>query len=105
MHFGSLDSNPGSHHDPRGFVMGVEEIAVFTAGMQFSQAAVAYLKKIQSAATSPYAKPAVAVGLQFFNNAIAAFQAGLAAATAEFNTTQGAESTVVSQLQALPPIT
>ncbi len=84
--------------------MGIEEVAILTALQQFGQAASAYLAKIAVVPTGPYMTAAIAVGQQVAANITAAATYGLAAATAEFTTSNDAEKKVVQQLGALPPI-
>jgi hypothetical protein len=84
--------------------MGIREIAGFVLLQQISQALVAYLKAIKAGATNPYAAAGVKVGIQFFGNLGTAAGAGVIAAQAEFQTTQTAESTAMSVLTGLPPI-
>ncbi len=86
-------------------VMGIEEIAVFTAFNQLSQAVGAYLTRTQGTPTSYYAIAAIKVGIQLCAAVTKATSYAIAAASAEFATTQGAESSVVSALKGLPPIT
>jgi hypothetical protein len=84
--------------------MGVSEIAFYTAGLQFAQAGVAYLGKINPPPTNVWALAAMAVGKQLAANAVSAFTAALAAANAEFKTSQSAELGAVNKLNTLPSI-
>lgn len=84
--------------------MGIEEVAVFTAALQLSQAVNAYLGKISPPPSNPWAAAAVIVGQQLAKNAATAFASALAASEAEFKIMQTAEKGVVADLHALPPI-
>ena len=84
--------------------MGVEEIVLLLATQQLGQATAAYLTKIGTSVTSPFAKAAISVGLQLSANVVKGCTAGLVAANAEFTASNAQEKTAVAALNALPPI-
>jgi len=84
--------------------VGAGEIALLVALNQVAQAGSAYLTRIASVPTSPYAKSAIAVGQQLCSAVVRGSAAGIAAANAEFATVQKQEAGVVAQLNGLPPI-
>jgi len=85
--------------------MGIEEIILITAAQQVAQGTAAFLSQAMPGTTNPWALAACKVGIQLANNVVKACDAGLQAATAEFNTTQIQEKKVVTALAQLPPIT
>lgn len=85
--------------------MGIEEVALLVALQQLAMAGKAYLAKISPLPVNVWAKAAVLVGQQIAANVATGAVLGLAAAKAEFATTQTQEAGVVAGLSALPPIT
>lgn len=82
--------------------MGVTEVTLIEAGLQLAQAGSAFLARVKP--TNTWAVAAVAVGQQIFANIAAGCKLGLAAATAEFATSNAAEKTFAASVVALPPI-
>jgi hypothetical protein len=80
------------------------EVALLVALQQFANATNVFLTKASVGTTNIWAKTACAVGAQLAANVATGAKAAVAAANAEFTTSNAAEKTFVTSLATLPPI-